>query len=89
MVCAQLKPGEYFGEMALLNQATRGATVRCTTPMDALSLPKREFGLLTKNLPELKQSFQMIADRRRLQDIERDRQWAAVKKRDERPSVSR
>jgi NADH dehydrogenase len=89
IVCAQLKPGEYFGEMALLNQATRGATVRCTTPMDALSLPKREFGLLTKNLPELKQSFQMIADRRRLQDIERDRQWAQVNKRDERPSVSR
>jgi NADH dehydrogenase len=57
-VLAQLTAGEYFGEMALLNRAPRNATVRCVTPMNTLSLPKNEFGALTANLPELRQSFE-------------------------------
>jgi NADH dehydrogenase len=55
---ATLGRGEYFGEMALLQQATRNATVRCTEPMDVLALPKREFSVLSANLPELKRSFE-------------------------------
>ena len=52
---AQLGPGEYFGEMALLNQATRNATVRCMAPTDVLSLPQREFSTLAAHVPELRQ----------------------------------
>jgi NADH dehydrogenase len=55
---ATLGRGEYFGEMALLHVATRNATVRCIEPMDVLALPKREFSVLSANLPELRRSFE-------------------------------
>jgi NADH dehydrogenase len=67
---ARLQSGEYFGEMALLNQTKRSATVRCIKALDVLSLPKREFGLLTKNLPDLKASFEMVAKRRLKEDTD-------------------
>lgn len=57
-VLASLGPGEYFGEMALLNQTTRGASVRCMEAMDVLCLRKQEFGTLAANLPDLKASFE-------------------------------
>jgi NADH dehydrogenase len=59
---ARLRPGECFGEMALLNQTTRGATVRCLSAMDVLSLPKQEFAVLAANIPELRQSFERVAE---------------------------
>jgi NADH dehydrogenase len=51
--------------MALLNQTTRGASVRCVEAMDALSLPKRDFTVLTANLPELRESFERVMAARR------------------------
>jgi len=62
---ARLGPGDWFGEMALLNQTTRGATVRCLEPMDALSLPKTEFTVLAANLPDLRRSFERVMEARR------------------------
>src|SRR5262249_53003979 len=61
---ASLGRGEYFGEMALLQQVTRNATVRCVEPMDVLALPKREFGMLAANLPELRRSFEAKSQER-------------------------
>jgi NADH dehydrogenase len=61
---ARLGPGEYFGEMALLNKTTRSATVKCVAAMDVLSLPKSEFSLLTSNLSVLRESFQAVSDQR-------------------------
>ena len=61
---ARLGPGEYFGEMALLRQSTRGATVRCTAPMDALSLPKREFSMLAAYLPQVRESLEAVTEQR-------------------------
>jgi NADH dehydrogenase len=55
---ATLVRGDYFGEMALLNMVTRNATVRCTEAMGVLALPKREFSVLSANLPELRKSFE-------------------------------
>jgi NADH dehydrogenase len=63
-VLARLGAGEYFGEMALLNDAARNATVRCVRAMNALSLPKHEFGALAANLPELRASFESVNRRR-------------------------
>ncbi len=62
---AQLGPGEYFGEMALLNQTTRNATVRCVTPLDVLSIHKREFSVLAANLPAMRESFEQVMTQRR------------------------
>ena len=71
---AFLGPGDWFGEAALLNQTTRGATVRCVEALDVLSLPKREFSVLASNLPDLRQTFEsMMASRARNRAaIERD-----------------
>jgi NADH dehydrogenase len=63
-VLARLEAGEYFGEMALLHKTVRNATVRCVSPMNVLSLPKREFNLLAGNIPELRQSFEGVMERR-------------------------
>jgi NADH dehydrogenase len=61
---AKLGRGEYFGEMALLQQTRRNATVRCVEPMDVLALPKRDFSALAANLPELRKSFEAKSDAR-------------------------
>jgi len=61
---ALLGPGEYFGEMALLNQTTRNATVRCLESLDVLSIPKREFSVLAASLPALRESFEQVVRQR-------------------------
>ncbi len=61
---AQLGAGEYFGEMALLKQSTRGATIRCTAPMDTLSLPKREFSMLSAYLPQMRETLEAVMEER-------------------------
>ena len=63
-ILAQVGPGEFFGEMALLGNALRNATVRCTEATTVLGIPKREFGLLAANLPSLKASFEDVMRRR-------------------------
>jgi NADH dehydrogenase len=61
---ATLAHGEFFGETALLKMARRNATVRCVEPMDVLALPKREFDVLSANLPELRRSFEIKSEER-------------------------
>jgi NADH:ubiquinone reductase (H+-translocating) len=63
-VLARLGPGQCFGEMALVNMATRNAGVRCLTSMDVLSLPKKDFAVLAANLPDLRRSFEKLAGER-------------------------
>ncbi len=65
ILLAQLGPGEYFGEMALLNQTTRNATVRCVEPLDVLSIHKREFSILAANLPAMRETFEEVMKTRR------------------------
>jgi NADH dehydrogenase len=61
---ATLGRGEFFGETALLQRTCRNATIRCLEPLDVLALPKREFGVLSANLPELRRSFETKSQER-------------------------
>ena len=61
---AKLGAGQVFGEMALVQQTARNATVRCVQAMDVLSLPKQEFAALAAHLPDLRKSFERLAEER-------------------------
>jgi CRP-like cAMP-binding protein len=61
---AVLSAGEYFGEMAILRDQKRSATVRCLTPVDVLALRNKDFGAIMANLQELKTNFEKKAKER-------------------------
>jgi CRP/FNR family transcriptional regulator, cyclic AMP receptor protein len=48
---AVLGPGSFFGEMSLLDQGPRSATVRAETDMRLLVLGSREFSSLVQEVP--------------------------------------
>ncbi len=50
---AELGPGQFFGELALLDRAPRNATVVAETPMELLVLGQREFAALIDEVPGL------------------------------------
>jgi diguanylate cyclase (GGDEF)-like protein len=50
---AHVGPGDFFGEMALLNNATRSASARATSPVTALVLDRADFHRLVRERPEI------------------------------------
>jgi diguanylate cyclase (GGDEF)-like protein len=50
---ARLGPGEFLGEMALLNDAPRSATIRAAGPVEALVLEKEAFRQLVLERPDV------------------------------------
>ena len=50
---ASLSPGQYFGEMALLDRGPRSATVVADTDMDVLVLGQREFAGVIDEVPAM------------------------------------
>jgi NADH dehydrogenase len=61
---ATLGPGEYFGEMALLSDRSRNATIRARIAMDILIIPKADFNKLRQSLPAFGDVFTELATRR-------------------------
>ena len=51
---ATLTDGDYFGEIALLRQEPRNATVRALTPSILLSLSRSHFLQLVERAPSLR-----------------------------------
>jgi len=66
----KLGPGEFFGEMSLLDGEPRSATVRAETDMRLLVILRRNFQALLTEVPELTRSILVVLSRR-LRDIER------------------
>lgn len=66
-----LGPGGWFGEMALLSEGTRTATVTTTEPSTLFVLAHREFHALMNEFPSVRSAvFDCLADR--LQKMEPD-----------------
>jgi NADH:ubiquinone reductase (H+-translocating) len=61
---AVLTAGEYFGEMALISDKTRNATVRARTALDVLLIPKSDFARLGENVPAFGEVFREMARKR-------------------------
>lgn len=66
-VC-QLGKGEFFGEMAILNEKRRNATIRCIEPTDVLALRKSDFGVLLANFAKLKEQVHTTHEKRKAQN---------------------
>jgi CRP-like cAMP-binding protein len=61
---ARLGPGDYFGEMSLLDGGPRSATVVAETPLRLLVIKRRNFATLLREAPELTQSILATLSRR-------------------------
>jgi CRP-like cAMP-binding protein len=65
----RIGPGEFFGEMSLLDGQPRSATVVADTPMRLLVIPRREFVTLLREVPSLTERI-LIALCQRLRHAE-------------------
>jgi ATP-binding cassette subfamily B protein len=63
-IVAILHDGDYFGEMALLSNQPRNATVRTLTPCVCLTLPRDLFNRLLATEPELRDYIRKVATER-------------------------
>jgi NADH dehydrogenase len=61
---ATLRAGDYFGEMALLSDKTRNATIQASTAMQVLLIPKGDFDTLRKSIPAFDEVFHELARKR-------------------------
>jgi len=59
-----LHPGEFFGEMSLLDGGPRSATVVADTPVRLLVISRRHFSVLLKEVPGLTQTLLITLSRR-------------------------
>lgn len=66
---ATLGPGDYFGELALLDPAPRDATVTADTALEVLVLGKREFSGLLVEIPTISHKI-MVGMARRLHEAD-------------------
>lgn len=60
-----VKAGECFGEMAMLDNRPRNATVRAVAPCDLLVLAAADFRRIVEDFPEAESEFRQIAAQRR------------------------
>jgi CRP-like cAMP-binding protein/thioredoxin reductase/Fe-S-cluster-containing hydrogenase component 2 len=71
MVLSYLSAGHYFGEMALVSEQARMATVSAIDRVEVIQLLKDDFLAFLAEAPDLKRRIQEESQRRRLSNIER------------------
>lgn len=60
-----LRPGDYFGEMALLTGEPRSATIRAAVPTETWSLTRTDFTALMESTPQIREAItRTMAERR-------------------------
>jgi CRP/FNR family cyclic AMP-dependent transcriptional regulator len=62
---ASLGPGDFFGEMGLLEQALRNATVTATAPMKVVTLTGWDMKRLEKRSPQAVEEIRRVIEERR------------------------
>jgi CRP/FNR family cyclic AMP-dependent transcriptional regulator len=60
----RMGPGEFFGEMSLLDGGPRTATVAADTDVRVLMIPRRDFSLLLSKVPDLTRHLLVVLTRR-------------------------
>ena len=75
-VIAKCGPGGYFGEIALLDDRPRTATVVAKTPVTIEVIGRREFSTLIKDVPELAEQL-LTTMAKRLVELDADQGSAA------------
>jgi CRP/FNR family cyclic AMP-dependent transcriptional regulator len=61
---ASMRGGDFFGEVALVTDVPRTATVKTTSPVRVLVLPTREFRQLLRTSPDIQgRVLQAVAER--------------------------
>lgn len=64
-VVAELGPGGFFGEIALVSKQPRTATIVCEEPTDLFALLPADFAFVLRENPGVAAQMRRIADRRR------------------------
>src|SRR3990172_12436049 len=64
-----LRPGDSFGEMGLLEEASRSATVRATGEVSVLKLDRAVFQALIHTQPEIRHYFELQIKHRHLHNF--------------------
>jgi CRP-like cAMP-binding protein len=61
----ELAPGDYFGEIGLLERELRSATVRATSPMRLITLTSWDMKRLEKRIPDAVEEIRRVIDERK------------------------
>jgi CRP-like cAMP-binding protein len=65
-VINELGPGDFFGEMALLKDDRRNATVTARTPMELIVMTRSSFRSIDRAMPELHKRVQEAIEQRQV-----------------------
>jgi len=68
---AELGPGDFFGEMALIEAHRRSATVTATADLRVIVMHDRDFRAMEDEMPEVAARIQSVMDARRRKDESR------------------
>ena len=71
---ADLGPGDFFGEMALLEEHRRTATVTASSDLRIVVMHDRDFRAMEDEMPEVAQRIRAVMDERRGRDQRRTTQ---------------
>ncbi|MCP4250450.1 MAG: cyclic nucleotide-binding domain-containing protein [bacterium] len=69
VVLARLGRGEYFGEMALLTDAPRNASVRAATELITLAIDRADFHRLFASIPAFQDSIDAVIEQREVHHV--------------------